>query len=127
MLSFRTQQVEALSLALIGDFERRIFDHACRCFPAATRPMSDGQLRELLRYGIERAMAHGVRTERGASKYINLMFVFGRDFDRDPRLPWAREILGGARVHRDLSMIELLYREGLAHQDDARGFGGGGG
>lgn len=126
MLSFRTQQVEALSLAAIGDFEQRAFDHVCRCFPAATRSMSDGQLRELLRHGIERAMAHGVRTERDASKYINLMFVFGRDFDRDPELPWAREILDGARVHRDLSMIELLYRDGLAHQADARGVDGAG-
>jgi hypothetical protein len=90
--------------------------------------MSDAELLELIRHGVGRARAHGIDTERGACKLLNLMFVFGRDFDRE--LPWAREILDGARVHRGLSTIELLYlegsrreglgREGSRHEDSSR-------
>lgn len=125
MLSLRPPQLEALDQVRLVDLEQRLRVHVCRCFPAATRGMSDAELLSLIRHGVGRARAHGIDTERGACKLLNLMFVFGRDFDRDLRLPWAHEILAGGRVHRDLSTIELLYREALAHETEAQGLEGG--
>jgi len=124
MLSLRAAQIDALTEPRLADFAERMRAHVCRCFVATTRTMSDEDIREVIRCGLERAQIHGIDGERGICKYINLMFVFGRDFDRDPRLPWAREILAGARVHRDLSTIELLYREALVHEAEAQGLEG---
>lgn len=125
MLTLRPPQIQALADSRRVDFEARMHAHLCRCFPATTRTMSDGDIREQIRVGVDRALAHGIVSERGVCKYLNLRFVFGRDFDRDPRLPWAREILDGARVHRGLSTIDLLYQEALRHEAQARGLAGG--
>jgi hypothetical protein len=125
MLSLRSAQITALTEPRLADFEDRMRSHVGRCFMATTRTMSDQAIREVIRYGAERAQLHDICSERDVCKYINLMFVFGRDFDRDPRLPWAHEILAGARVHRDLSTIELLYQAALVHETQARGLDGG--
>lgn len=125
MLALRQQQIDALAEARLVDFETRMHAHVCRCFEAATRTMSDGDIRDVIRQGVARAQSYGIGSERGVCKYINLMFVFGRNFDRDPRLPWAFEILDGARVHRDASTIELLYQEAQRHEARVRGLDGG--
>lgn len=83
--------------------------------------MSDEELDDAIRHGVKRALAYGIGTERDAAKFVSLTFVLGRDFDRDPRLPWAREILDGARVHRGMSTIDLLVQEALRHDSSVRG------
>jgi len=124
MLLLRSAQIDALTEQRLADFTERARAHVCRWFVATTRTMSDDAIREVIRHGVARARLHGIGSERDVCKYINLMFVFGRDFDRDPRLPWVHEILAGARVHRDLSTIELLYREALEHEAEAQGLEG---
>jgi hypothetical protein len=37
--------------------------------------------------GVLRAKAYGIQAERDMVKYLNLMFVFGRDFDTEFELP----------------------------------------
>lgn len=61
-------------------------------------------MRASIRAGIERAAGYGLVAEREVSTFIDLLVIFGIDFDR--RLPWAREILTdpasidpAARVH----------------------------
>ncbi|MEX1363996.1 MAG: hypothetical protein AB1Z98_12775 [Nannocystaceae bacterium] len=82
--------------------------------------MSDAELDERICEGVSRALAHGIRTEQGACTFVGLQFVLGRDFDRDPQLPWVREILDGSRVHRGLSTVDLLLREVLLREAAAR-------
>ncbi|MEM7153896.1 MAG: hypothetical protein AAF799_13690 [Myxococcota bacterium] len=77
----------------------------------------------MIRHGVTRASGYGIESELGICRYLNLMFVFGRDFDRNPRLSWAREILDGARIHRSLSRIDHLCHEAEAHLAHAQGLG----
>lgn len=67
--------------------------HIARCFPEQYAAMTREELDEIIAYGIERARAHGFTGERDVCKYIDLMCVFGRDFDGDDRLDWASTIL----------------------------------
>lgn len=106
--------------------EPRLMSHLREYFASSTRTMSDEEVVGLIRMGVDRAREHGIDTERGACKYLNLMFAFGEDFDRDPRLPWAREILSGARIHHGFSTIDFLHRVALEHEDQARGLQAGG-
>ncbi|MCA9710230.1 MAG: hypothetical protein KDK70_30600 [Myxococcales bacterium] len=124
MLSLREPQVQALAEPRRSDLEGRLARHARDCFPAA-QALGPAALREVVRYGVDRALDHGIDTERGVCRYLNLMFVFGRDFDQDPRLPWAEQILSGARLRRGVSTIELLCREALRHEAAAQGLAGG--
>lgn len=81
--------------------------------------MSDAELDEIIREAVGRALEHDIRTERGTCKFVVLWLVLGRDFDRDPQQPWIREILGGTRVHRGMSPIDLLFREALRRESAA--------
>lgn len=86
--------------------------HLKRYFPDRCAHLSDEDVRESIRYGIERANAYEICIEQDVSRYINLMYILGRDFDRDPELPWAQAILSG-RALKGLKTVKMdvLYEE----------------
>jgi hypothetical protein len=51
----------------------------------------------MVQHGIKRAAGYGLTARRDVCKYIDLMIVFGRNFDTDRRYRWAGEILGKRR------------------------------
>jgi hypothetical protein len=55
--------------------------------------MGEGGLREFIQYGIRRAAHYGITAKRDVCKYIDVMVVLGRDFDKDARYAWASNIL----------------------------------
>jgi hypothetical protein len=98
-------------------FERFLSDmraHIERCFPEQFLALERETLDELLRHGLARARAHGFSGERDVCKFIDLMLVFGRGFDRDPQFPWASEILVGRWPIDPSARIDRLGEEALA-------------
>src|ERR1700681_3763804 len=89
----RSAQMDAFSENASQAFEDRMMAHLNRCFPDQCGAMQEAGVRETIRYGIEQAADHGITAQRDVCKYIDLMVVFGRDFDRDPAVPWASSIL----------------------------------
>ena len=67
--------------------------HLRKFFPKQCAALGELQLRETIGHGIRRAAHYGITAKRDVCKYIDLMIVFGRDFDSDKRFRWAREIL----------------------------------
>jgi hypothetical protein len=67
--------------------------HLKKFFPKQCEAMGEPQLRDTIQYGIKRAAAYGITAQCDVRQYMNLIVVFGRDFDTDKRLPWASEIL----------------------------------
>jgi hypothetical protein len=97
MLTIRREQFAILAEAEVQKFEEWMVVHLRRFFPKQCTVAGDAQLRETIRYGIRRAAVHGITVKRDVAKYIDLMIVFGRDFDTDGRMRWAAEILGRQR------------------------------
>jgi len=93
MLTIRKEQMAAFARAETKKFEDRMLIHLNKFFPRQCAGLGEPKLRETIRYGIKRAAAYGVTAERDVNKYIDLMIVFGRDFDTDNRFRWAGEIL----------------------------------
>jgi hypothetical protein len=93
MLTIRPEQLAVFSKLEVRKFEDWTLAHLWRFFPRECRAAGEKQLRETIRYGIERAARYGVTSKRDVCKYIDLMIVFGRNFDTDPRYPWAGQIL----------------------------------
>lgn len=56
----------------------------------------------------EAARAVGLSTSRGASALVGLQFMIGANVARDPRVPWAGEILRDPSVAREADRIDLL-------------------
>ena len=97
MLTIRAAQMDIFSQLAVEKFEGWLLLHLKKFFPGRCKALGEPQLREMIQYGIKRAEAYDVKTRRDVCKYIDLMIVFGRDFDIDDRYPWAREILSRRR------------------------------
>lgn len=93
MLTIRQQQLDALDRDMRKRFEQRMFAHVQQFFPQRCKALGEASVREWIGTGIARAAGYGVVAEVDVCRYIDVMFVFGREFDTDPQLPWAARIL----------------------------------
>jgi hypothetical protein len=97
MLTIRLEQFAIFSQLEVRKFEDWMLGHLRKFFPKQCAVAGDQRLREMVQYGIQRAAGYGITAKRDVCKYIDLMIVFGRDFDTDNRSRWAGEILGKRR------------------------------
>ncbi len=89
----RKTQIEALEEASVNNFVGEMARHCEEFSPHLTKTLNNEQLNEAVRHGIEKAEEYGF-TQRGPVRFfIDLMIVFGSDFDTDPQYPWIAEIL----------------------------------
>ena len=94
MLVIRREQLSLFSQAELRKFEDWMVSHLGKFFPRQSRTMGESKLRETIQYGIKRAASYGIVSKRDVCKYVDVMIVLGRDFDRDPQYLWAARILG---------------------------------
>jgi hypothetical protein len=120
-LIVRQPQMEAFSGAAIRDFESRMVAHLRRAYPKECEELGDAKTREAIRLGINRAADYGVKSERGVSRYVDTMFEFGRDFDRDPACSWAGRILRDAGIPDEADRTRQLRAAAVGHVPEAKG------
>jgi hypothetical protein len=113
----RQEQMSALAKGGATAFEDRMVVHLNKCFPGRCQKLPEVQVRETIRLGIDRAAGYGVSTERDVCKYIDLMMVFGRDFDERADLPWASRILNDLVLKDGTARIERLYTVAKEQQE----------
>ena len=111
----RAEQMARFSKAAAVTFEDEVVVHLNKCFPEECRAFGEPKVRETVRYGVERASAYGITAQRDVCKYIDLMFVFGRDFDRDPKLTWPSAVLKDRAMREPTVKLERLYETGKKH------------
>ena len=90
-MKMRNEQIDAFSRSREIAYEDSLISHIRDFFPDRFQTAGETNVRELIRYGIMRSRSYGIVTERDVCKYIDLMIVFGRDFDQE--CVWAQEIL----------------------------------
>jgi hypothetical protein len=93
MLTIRKEQLAIFQKVSSQNFENRMLSHIKKFFPKRMEELGEPGTRELIRYGIQRSASYRIRKQPDICKYIGIMVVFGRDFDRDPKLPWASTVL----------------------------------
>jgi hypothetical protein len=123
MLQIRPEQLAVLDAAVAGRLERQIIAQLRTFFPFDCATLGAEGVNDVVRLGIERARTWGFSTEADITKYINLMFTFGRDFDIDRRYPSLNAILQ-QRIAPDEKM-RRLFAEGIARADEGQGIGAG--
>ena len=117
----RDDQLSALRGVRQKEYERRLGAHLRKYFSETCAELGEEGLRDAVRHGIQRAKFYGIQAERDAVKYLNLMFVFGRDFDTDPRFPWAASMLRSTDYGPTLR-INQVYSDAKARIDQGPGF-----
>jgi hypothetical protein len=113
MITIREEQFAAFRRVSIRDFERRMMEHIRKCFPARLDTLGEQKVIDLIKYGIQRAAHYGITTQRDVCKYIDLSVVFGREFDTDPKLPWARSVLEDSSAAGSMERMDYLYEVAL--------------
>lgn len=115
MLVIRDKQIKALEDAAARNFENELVQHIKEFAPKHSEVIQDKGVRGVVRLGIERAETYGF-TKRGPTRfYVELMFMFGSDFDTDFQLPWAEEILTNDIIKNEMERSDFLHEKMLEY------------
>jgi hypothetical protein len=105
-LTIRRAQLEILARRNDAGAEDRALRHLRNCIPEVCASLSEDELRGIVQWGRKRSLSYGVDREVDFFRYLNLMFMFGFQFDTDPRYPWAARTLAAEKHSR--AKIDLL-------------------
>ena len=123
MLTIRAHQLESFREIARQSFENETIAHLHDFARRQCEVMGDDDLRAVVRDGMRRAAEHGF-DERGPVRfYIELMFMFGSDFDTDPLLPWARPLLTDLSDPWQIPRAERLFAALRAYLAEVAGPG----
>jgi len=102
------------ALATVGEagVRQRAIAHLRNCIPEVCATLSEAELREIILWGRERSRRYGIEGEYDFFRYLNLMFMFGFEFDTDNRYPWAARTLKAEGRH-PAAKIDLLMDHAL--------------
>jgi len=96
MLMVRDAQMAVFGRIAEAAFCERAVGYLRRTVPEVCAGMSHEHLLESVKYAIARCRALGSEREIDVLRYLNLMYVFGFQFER---LPWAKRILTQTSMH----------------------------
>jgi len=117
MIVIRDSQMMLLAQAEWPAFAARMVPRLRQHFPNVCESIGDPELTDIIIVGLQRAGAYGFNKRRDLSRFINLMFIFGHQFDHTEY--WARTILTA-----DLAAAQKanqLYAEGMDHEATGTG------
>lgn len=109
MLKISKAQMEGFRRASAQSFESRMVEYLKGVFPDVYSSMGDAGARELIQHGMAKAEHYDIASELHICLYVCLMIELGRDFDVDPAIPWAGEMLNDRLVHEPSMRLDMLY------------------
>jgi hypothetical protein len=108
VLLIREAQMAALGEAAAERFALVAAKHLKQVLPEECAEMGDTAVRDSIDLAIRKAESYGIHEQLDILVYLNLMYVLGFDFDTDPELPWAGELLRDKELDPG-SKVELLW------------------
>lgn len=121
MLRIRKEQNEELGKIALKRFEDNMVEHIKEFFPKYYEIHEEPLIRKVILYAVDRAESYDLITERDLCFYINLVFLLGSNFDTDPQLPWAAEILKDETITDSVTRIDRLHDKAMQYLDRAAG------
>jgi hypothetical protein len=116
MFTIRKEQLAILEKKEIEKFGERMVAHLRKVFPERSEVLGDNGLRDLIRYGVLRSASYRIVAERDVCKYIDLMMVFGRDFDQSRQYSWAAAILNAKKG--PARKMKVLFKTAKTHEKE---------
>ncbi|MGE5488957.1 MAG: hypothetical protein ACM3ZB_14170 [bacterium] len=104
----REEQLKKFSEVLRRGFEDRLFACLKQALPVHAEKFGDERTRRAIQLGVERAAACGIRSEIGTARFVQLLFLFDRDFERNPRYPWATQVMADPGISGDARAERLV-------------------
>jgi hypothetical protein len=117
MLTIRKEQFAVFQKVASQSFESQMLSHIRKCFRKQMEELGEPRVREVIRYGIQRSASYRIRKQRDICMYIDMMILFGRDFDRDPALPWASRVLEDKSLPGPSARVTELHHAAIEYQN----------
>lgn len=123
MLTISRRQLATLDEHARQRFACEMADHFRTFAPNHAAAIGDSAIREVALLGIARASAYGWTLRGPVRLYLELMVMFGSDFDTDPMLPWAgcrlREASPAGEMERAsaLAVVATTYHRAVYGRD----------
>jgi hypothetical protein len=114
MFTIREEQFAAFRSANLKHYEDQMFAHLKKYFPKQCDAQSEMATREGIQFGIERAAVYGIVSRCDVCMFIEVMFTFGHDFDRNPKYSWAANILINQTITDPSVKIRELYHMAIS-------------
>jgi hypothetical protein len=109
MLVIRNDQIKPLEESAVHDFENELVEHCWKFAPKHSEVITDDGVRKVVERGLERSKIYGF-TNRGPIRfYVEMMFMFGSDFDTDLQLPWAGGVLNNESIPDQTQRADILH------------------
>lgn len=115
MLTLRDEQVDVLQADQLTRFRRSARKHLEAHFAPELAGRSAYEIEAIIRRGIRLGRSYGVREPWAWLKLIDLLVVFGADFESRPESDWVRNILNDTTVGSPERRVRLLMKEAQAH------------
>jgi len=107
MLVIREEQLNVLKKYMLDQFEDRMLTHLRKNFSEHTKTLDDQYLREMIRFGIERAKKYDVILEDDVRQYLEYMIMYSPNFDQIPETAWAGKILRDNNINGTEKMRQI--------------------
>lgn len=89
-------------------FEDEMLQHMSTYSPALSRVLGEDGLRRAVQHGMERADTHGFTLRGPIQSFLEIVFVFGSAFDKDPQYPFLCEALAFDGYGGEMARAEAL-------------------
>lgn len=121
MLVIREEQMQAFAQNAKERFEAETVQHISLFAPRQFEILGEKTIHRIVSLGMERAEGYGFTNRGPARFYIELMFMFGSDFDTDPQYPWAAELLAGQNSSDQMNRADQLHQRALHYIETVAG------
>jgi hypothetical protein len=109
----RSGRTQVLTEASYPNFSVALIAQLQSTFPAKCAYVGEARVAAMVPHSVRVARSFGITTERGITLFAILLFVLGDGFANDPLLPWARAVLGDARIVDQNERVDRLLAEGV--------------
>ena len=96
MVTIRRKQMAAFAEQQRRQFESRLVAHVRKHFRSECEALGDEAVRARVQGGVARARQHGLASEYDVTRYVDVMFGLGPEFDSEP---WAAAVLDEKGSH----------------------------
>ena len=121
MLIIRNKQIELFKEHALRRFIEENVEHIQVFAQKPADALGETVLRQIVEKGIDRANFYGLSQRGPVQFYVEMMFLFGSDFDTDPQYPWINKILRDPEIEDQLNRADTLYEKMMNYYEQVIG------
>ncbi len=121
MLIIKSKQFQAFDAASIRRLENELNRYLWKFNPKHCDVLGKSGVNTVIQRSMKKANSYGFTNKGPMRQYMELVFIFGSDFDTDPIFPWAGRILRDNDKPDQMLRVERLHVKALEYIDATAG------